>query len=96
MLVLTAGALLGLMAARAAGPATIAFQGVHVITAKKPARPAAPVRGDYGIALAPPAQRVSVKLKLPLKCGVLFDVQPGRSCGSGTRRRSCRSRASRR
>ena len=46
--------------------------------AKKPARPPAPVRGNYGLALAPPAQRVSVNLKLPLKSGVLFDVTTGR------------------
>ncbi len=78
VLVLAACALLGLMVAQASGPATIAFQGVHVISTPKPARPAAPVRGDYGIALAPPAQRVSVNLKLPLKSGVLFDVRTGR------------------
>ncbi len=78
VVVLTAGALLGLMAARAAGPATIAFPAEHVATAKQPVRPPAPVRGDYGLALAPPAQRVSVKLKLPLKSGVLFDVSTGR------------------
>ncbi len=76
--VLVAGALLGLMAARASGPATIALQGVHVTTARKPAHPAAPVRSDYGIALAPPAQRVSIHLQLPLKSGVLFDVNTGR------------------
>jgi D-alanyl-D-alanine carboxypeptidase (penicillin-binding protein 5/6) len=78
VLVLAACALLGLMVAQASGPATIALQGVHVIRAPKPTRPAAPVRGDYGIALAPPAQQVSVKLKLPLKSGVLFDVRTGR------------------
>ncbi len=78
VVVLTTGALLGLMAARAAGPATIAFPAEHVATAKKPVRPPAPVRGNYGLALAPPAQRVSVNLKLPLKSGVLFDVTTGR------------------
>ena len=66
------------MVAKASGPATIAVRGVHIATAKKPARPAAPVRGNYGLALAPPAQRVSVNLKLPLKSGVLFDVTTGR------------------
>jgi len=78
LLVITAGALLGLMAARAAGPATIVFPGEGFATAKRPASPPKPVRGTYGIALAPPAQRISVKLKLPLKSGVLFDVNTGR------------------
>ena len=78
VVVLAAGALLGLMAARATGPATIAFQGERVATAKHPVSPPKPVRGDYGIALAPPAQRIRVKLKLPLKSGVLFDVNTGK------------------
>jgi serine-type D-Ala-D-Ala carboxypeptidase (penicillin-binding protein 5/6) len=76
--VLTAGALLGLMATRATGPATIAFPGTTPATAKHPAAPPKPVRGEYGIALAPPTQQVHVKLKLPLKSGVLFDVNTGR------------------
>ena len=78
VVVLTAGALLGLMAARATGPATIAFPGATPATAKHPAAPPKPVRGDYGIALAPPAQQIHVMLKLPLKSGVLFDVNTGR------------------
>jgi serine-type D-Ala-D-Ala carboxypeptidase (penicillin-binding protein 5/6) len=78
VVVLTVGALLGLMAARATGPATIAFPGATRVTAKHPAAPPKPVRGDYGIALAPPAQQIHVKLKLPLKSGVLFDVNTGR------------------
>jgi D-alanyl-D-alanine carboxypeptidase len=73
-LVLTAGALLGLMAARTTGPATV---GVPKAAIKRPARPPAPVRGAYGIALAPPAERVGVKLKHPLASGALFDVQTG-------------------
>ena len=36
------------------------------------------MRGSYGIALAPPAQRVSINLKLPLKSGLLFDVNTGK------------------
>jgi serine-type D-Ala-D-Ala carboxypeptidase (penicillin-binding protein 5/6) len=76
--VLAAGALLGLMAARASGPATISLQGVHVTTSKHVAKPPAPVRGGYGLALAPAAQRVAVHLQLPLKSGVLFDVNTGR------------------
>ena len=78
VVVLTAVALLGLMAARATGPATIAFPEATPATAKHPAAPPKPVRGNYGIALAPPAQRIHVMLKLPLKSGVLFDVNTGR------------------
>ena len=78
LVVLTAGALLGFMAARATGPATIAFPGESVATAKHPAAPPKPVRGDYGIVLAPPAQRISINLKLPLKSGLLFDVNSGK------------------
>ena len=79
MLLLAAAALLGFMAARASGPATIGFPGATVTKAARPAAPPRPkpVRGDYGIALAPPAQRVTLNLKLPLKSGVLFDVNTG-------------------
>jgi len=77
VLVLTAGALLGLMAARATGPARTAFPGEGA-TARRPAPPPKPVRGTYGIALALPAQRISTKLKLPLKSGLLFDVSTGK------------------
>ncbi len=70
--------LLVVLVATAAGPTPTAATGRIVATVRRPARPAAPVRGNYGIALAPPGQRVSVKLKLPLKSGVLFDVNTGR------------------
>jgi serine-type D-Ala-D-Ala carboxypeptidase (penicillin-binding protein 5/6) len=75
---LTAGALLGLTAARATGPATVTFPGKNVATAKHAVTPLKPMRGDYGIALAPPAQRISTKLKLPLKSGLVFDVNTGK------------------
>jgi len=78
LVVITAGALLGLMAARATGPATIVFPGESLATPKRITTPPKPVRGDYGIALAPPAQQIHVNLKLPLKSGVLFDVNTGR------------------
>jgi D-alanyl-D-alanine carboxypeptidase len=77
VVVIAAGALLGLMAAQATGPATIAFPGEHAATAKRVASPPRPVRGSYGIALAPQAQRVLVRLKLALKSGLLFDVSTG-------------------
>ena len=74
----TAAALLGFMAARANGPATVPPARPNGATAKHATLPPAPVRGSYGIALAPPAQRVQAKLKLGLKSGLLFDVNTGR------------------
>jgi D-alanyl-D-alanine carboxypeptidase len=80
VLLLAAAALLVFMVPGASGPATIGFPGATVTKAAQPAAPPKPkpVRGNYGIALAPPAQRVNVKLKLPLKSGVLFDVNTGK------------------
>jgi len=77
VVVLTAAALLGFMAARASGPDTVPLAGPSVATARHRTRPPAPVRGTYGIALAPPAQRIAMKLKLGLKSGLLFDVTSG-------------------
>jgi len=75
---LAAAALLVLMASRAEGPATSAFHGPVIVTSPKPARARLPARGSYGIASAPAAERVAVKLKLGLRSGLLFDVQTGR------------------
>jgi len=77
VVVLTAAALLGFMAARASGPETVPPASPNVATAKHPTTPPAPVRGSYGIALAPPAERIPIKLKLPLTSGLLFDVNTG-------------------
>ena len=44
--------------------------------AKQRAAASAPKRSDYGIALAP--RQVQVQLSLPLRSGLLFDVQTGR------------------
>jgi serine-type D-Ala-D-Ala carboxypeptidase (penicillin-binding protein 5/6) len=77
VVVLAAAVLLGFMAASASGPGTVPLAGPRVATAKHSIRPPAPVRGSYGIALAPPVQRVSIKLKLQLKSGLLFDVTTG-------------------
>ena len=79
VLALTAGVLLVVLVATAAGPTPTAASGrIRALAPRREARPAAPVRGNYGITLAPPGQRVSVKLKLPLKSGILFDVNTGR------------------
>jgi D-alanyl-D-alanine carboxypeptidase len=69
LIVLALGALLGLMAGRASGPSTPVVAR-HVVT-----RAPAPVRSNYGIALAP--HQLSIHLKLPLKTGLLFDVRTG-------------------
>jgi D-alanyl-D-alanine carboxypeptidase (penicillin-binding protein 5/6) len=74
VVVLTAVVLLGLMSSQALGPAAVI---VRQPVVRHLARPKAPVRGDYGIAPAPAAEQVSVKLKLPLKSGLLFDVSTG-------------------
>lgn len=42
------------------------------------AAPRIPSRPDYGWQLAPPAQQLAVKLKLPLVSGLVFDVRTGR------------------
>jgi serine-type D-Ala-D-Ala carboxypeptidase (penicillin-binding protein 5/6) len=74
---LGAVALLAFMAARAAGPDTTAIQRAGARTARRPAPPPKPVRSDYGIALAPPSERINVHLQLPLTSGLLFDVNTG-------------------
>jgi serine-type D-Ala-D-Ala carboxypeptidase (penicillin-binding protein 5/6) len=71
---LTAVALLVVMASQASGPTRLASKTPPV---HHPVAPRAPVRGDYGIAPAPAAQRVSVNLQLPLKSGLLFNVANG-------------------
>ncbi len=76
ILILAAVALLVLMSARAQGPATIALDGPPIIPKTKPAAPK-PQRGSYGIAPAPAGDQVTVKLKLPLTSGLLFDVRTG-------------------
>ncbi len=79
LIALTSGLLLVVLVATAAGPVPTAATGrIRALAPHRAARPATPVRGSYGIALAPPGQRVAVKLKLPLKSGILFDVNSGR------------------
>ena len=76
VLLLAAVALLALMVSRALGPATIALENPIAPPHVKPA-PLKPVRGSYGIAPAPAAQQVAVKLKLPVRSGLLFNVNSG-------------------
>jgi D-alanyl-D-alanine carboxypeptidase (penicillin-binding protein 5/6) len=64
-------ALLVFMAPRASGP-----QVSNMRHPQHPAAASAPARSDYGIALAP--RQVQLQLSLPLKSGLLFDVQTGR------------------
>ncbi len=64
-------ALLAFMAGRASGPPQVRS---HAALKAAP-RPVV-VRGDYGVALAPNQLRIG--LHLPLRSGLLFDVQSGR------------------
>ena len=68
-------ALLAVMSSQADGPAAVALKTPVV---HRPAKPAPPIRSDYGIARAPAAEQVSVNLNLPLKSGLLFDVNTGK------------------
>jgi D-alanyl-D-alanine carboxypeptidase len=76
VLLLAAATLLALMAARLQGPATIALNRPAVPTHVKPA-PVTPQRGSYGVAPAPAGEQVALKLVLPLRSGLLFDVNTG-------------------
>src|SRR5581483_8424621 len=76
VLLLAGVALLALMAARAQGPATISLENPIIPPHVKPAALQLR-RGSYGIAPAPAAEQVSVKLRLPLRSGLLFDINTG-------------------
>jgi serine-type D-Ala-D-Ala carboxypeptidase (penicillin-binding protein 5/6) len=67
-------ALLAVMSSQADGPAAVTLKPPPV---HHPAKPAPPIRSNYGISPAPAAERVSVKLNLPLRSGLLFDVNTG-------------------
>jgi serine-type D-Ala-D-Ala carboxypeptidase (penicillin-binding protein 5/6) len=71
--VLISVALLALLVSEATGPLIVP----EIIPDSHPAAPKAPVRSAYGVAPAPAADRVAVKLKLPLRSGLLFDVHTG-------------------
>jgi D-alanyl-D-alanine carboxypeptidase len=74
-------ALLAVMASRAQGPAVRGAAGGSVasrhVTPPSAGVTAAP-RSGYGIELAPAAARVHVHFNLPVKSGLLFDVNTGR------------------
>ena len=77
VLVLTAIALLVLMASRATGPAIApGAAALKPVSRPAPREPAA--RANYGIAAAAAVDRVTVKLKGRLRSGLLFDVRTGR------------------
>ncbi|MBV9366450.1 MAG: D-alanyl-D-alanine carboxypeptidase [Solirubrobacterales bacterium] len=77
VLALALAALLVLMSARAEGPATNPSHGPIIVRPPKPAPAKVPARSSYGIVSAPAAERVTVKLKLGLRSGLLFDVKTG-------------------
>jgi D-alanyl-D-alanine carboxypeptidase len=66
--------LLGLMAGAASGPTSAPV--IHQLVKHAP-HPLKPQLPTYGWALAPPGQRVMVKLKQSLSSGVLFNVRTG-------------------
>lgn len=76
--VLTATALLAFMAARATGPGTVEFPKATIAAPVHLTRPKPAVRSSYGIALAPPRERVRFAVRMPLRSGLLFDVNTGR------------------
>ena len=71
--VLISVALLGLLVSAATGPSIVP----QIIPASHPAAPRAPTRSSYGVAPAPAPDRVAVKLNMPLRSGLLFDVTTG-------------------
>ena len=74
-LLATLAVLLALLDSRASGPASVTFRS----PARKGPLGGQPVttRSQYGVKPAPPSERVSVHLKLPLRSGLLFDVRTG-------------------
>jgi serine-type D-Ala-D-Ala carboxypeptidase (penicillin-binding protein 5/6) len=76
VLLVAAVVLLVLMASRAQGPAIVALKRAPAVVHPRPVvQP--PVRGSYGIARAPANEEVALRLKLPLRSGLLFDVRTG-------------------
>jgi serine-type D-Ala-D-Ala carboxypeptidase (penicillin-binding protein 5/6) len=76
LVVLAVGALLALIVSQASGPAIAPRPAT--LTVGRPAPPPTPARSNYGIAFAPSKDRVTLKLKLALRSGLLFDVRTGR------------------
>jgi D-alanyl-D-alanine carboxypeptidase len=80
-LVITAGALLGLMAARASGPAPVAPHRASGVGRRAAGATASERSGGavnpYGTQLAPASERVNVTLRRRLRSGLLFDVRTG-------------------
>jgi D-alanyl-D-alanine carboxypeptidase len=77
LITLTAVALLVVMASQASGPAVAPSPSQPPVAAARPAPAKPPARSDYGIAAGPAAERAAIKLKLPLRSGLLFDVNTG-------------------
>jgi D-alanyl-D-alanine carboxypeptidase len=72
-LVVLGGVLLGITAGRASGPSKVVFRRTHTASAGG----GVPVRGDYGVAVAPAGDRVSVSFKHGPRSGLLFEVPTG-------------------
>jgi hypothetical protein len=76
-LAIMAGALLGLMAARASGPAVVTRHGVNTDRHATATEQSRAKSNRYGTQLAPASERVNVTLKRGLRSGLLFDVRTG-------------------
>ncbi len=76
-LVLVVAALLTLTAGKTAGPAPPPPHRTATVATKTRPR-ATPIRPTYGVALAPPSERVRMKQTFHLASGILFDVWTGR------------------
>ena len=74
-MLVTLAALLVLMDSRASSPTSVTFRN----PARKGPSAGQPLttRSSYGVEPAAPAERVHVRLKLPLRSGLLFDVRTG-------------------
>ncbi len=78
-IVIAAGILLGLMSSKASGP-SVRHAGVPApahTRAEGASERGVVARPAFGTRLAPRAERVAVRLKLPLRAGLLFDVRTG-------------------
>jgi D-alanyl-D-alanine carboxypeptidase len=77
IVVIAAGVLLTVLTASGSTPAPAAKTIPRTRSPHHVARPQPRLPSPYGRALAPPAERVAVHLKLPLSSGLLFNVSTG-------------------
>jgi D-alanyl-D-alanine carboxypeptidase len=76
-LLATLAVLLALMDARATGPTSVRLPAPPRSAVAPATAHSIVTRSQYGVRPAPPSERVSVHLRLPLRAGLLFDVRTG-------------------